>query len=190
LRDIWRSKIQSGKTSIKLLLFAVSLILAFFVFSFIAGRKDAIKDNEAGVLVNRNGTFKVYKKGDKPFALPFFQKFYLISTEPVVLSFTDEEAARISLKGMKVVIVASQLTYSIHDAEKAITAYGPSDPHIIIRENIKEETINLLKKYLTSVEILDDAQQRISLIALLHIDLMSIFREKGISISGYQLRYQ
>jgi regulator of protease activity HflC (stomatin/prohibitin superfamily) len=181
-------KDQTGRISVKIFLFLAFLVLAFFFFSFIVGKKDPIKDNEVGVLVNRDGTFRIFKTGDKPFAFPFLQNVHVVSTEPVVVTLVDDEAAVISSKDGKEFSVESQITYLIDDMRKTIEVYGFSEPHDRIREKIREIVSKLLQENIRSIDALDDSKERVFIIAQMHMDLNELLADTGINISSYQLR--
>ncbi len=175
---------------IKAILFLVSLIIFVLLFSFTIGKRDVIKDNEAGILVSRGKIIRIYRGGEKPFVVPFFQKFYLISIEPVTFYITGEEAMKVITSGKKDFMMESQITYKMEDVEKAVSYFGFLDLNSGIQERIKNTISKLLQDTPVEDASIFNTKQRISFMAQLHIDLNSVMKKEGININSFQIRFK
>jgi hypothetical protein len=158
---------------------------------FLPGCKQIkIGENEAGVILNKDGTVTVYKTGETHFVFPLSQEIHMISTGPTVLSFVDEEGVKIAASKEGNVSVESQLSYVITDIPVAVRSFGAVETHKQIRNTLKMELTALIKEKVPDVSVLDDSKERIMLTAQIHLDLNKNIEGKGIKITSFQIRYR
>jgi len=178
---------KSSKTA-KITVFLAVLVIAFLFFSFFLGRKPTVKKGEVGLVKSISGDYRILKEGEKPFVLPFIQKYTTLSTGTEVVSFVEEEGYNIP--GSKKGRIESQITYSIDNPKTVADRFGIEDTSGRIRDRIKESLTGLLAKMVTSETDLNDPTVRIPLIAEIHIGLNESLKEDGISILSYRIRME
>lgn len=158
--------------------------------SIISCSTKSIKENEVGVVVSSGGEFKVYRSGEQPSVMPFFQKFYTISVEPAILSFVGDEGVEVVLEDGRKVNIESQVTYFIRDAEKVVKKFGYEDVQNKIRERIKHEVSTFLSKSFARPGSFNETSHRIQTMAEINILLNETMNPEGINISSFNIRHE
>ncbi len=171
----------------KPLLLCLALVLIASAVLISGCKKIIVGADEAGIIQKKNGSLTVFNPGETHYIFPLFQQFYLISTKPTVLSFINEEGVHIAASN-HAGIIESQLSYLIQDLPKAVRYFGADEIHKQIRNALKTELATIIKKQIPDVTLLDDPGKRIPLTAQIHLDLNSSIADKGIEITGFQLR--
>jgi len=177
-------------TLVKFLIFLFFLIVAFLVYSFAIGRQPPVGEGEVTVVTALTGGEKIYHTGERPFVFPFIQKSYMLRTGAMVVSLVDDEGMSLSKKGKKETRIESRVTYKIDDVQKALNSFGLKDTHREIRKRIKEAVARSLKDKVTGIETIDKAENRIPLIADIHIGLSETFKKDGLKILSYRIRFR
>ena len=190
----WRNGAMSGRKemlNIKVsVLLIIVIILAAGLLLLFYGKRYPIGENEAGVVVSMGGSYSIYESGEKPFVIPLFEKLYLISGEPVVLSFVDDDGLKVRTKGGKDLNIGSQVTYDISDIRKAVESYGFSDINAKIRKQLKEYISELLTKGFSEAGSIEDSGRRVSVMAETHISLIEKMKKYGINVSSFRIGYE
>ncbi len=178
---------KSSKTA-KVTVFLAALVVAFLFFSFFLGRKPPVKNGEVGLVRNIAGDYRIFREGEKPFVVPFFQNYTTLSTGAEVISLVGEDGY--SLPGRKEGRIESQVTYSIDNPETVAKRFGLEKTSEKIRDRIKKSLFDLLKRMVTPETDLNDPKVRIPLIAEIHLGLNESLKEEGISILSYRIRME
>jgi len=168
----------------------VIIILVVLLTAFAFAKKAVVGEGEAGVTSGLGGTFTIYAPGEVPYAIPFLERYATISTSPKVVSFIDEEAVPLESGGEKSIRVESQVTYSIVDIQKAVKAFGIENTHQNIRDEIGKLLRSIVKEAIPDIKKLDSDTERPLITATIHLNLNDLMKDRGVSISGYQLRYR
>lgn len=184
-------KDENGKALLKVILFLISLVIAFLFFSFVMGKNDVIRDNEVGVVAGKDGSYKIYTAGEKPQRIPFYHEFYRISIAPRVVTLAGVESVSLKKEKDKELKVESQITYIIDDVDKVIKRFGYKEPHLWIREKIKEMTSKLIKEHIKDIDALEkNPKERITLMAQMHIKINEMLKDDGVKVNSFQIRFE
>ncbi len=179
-------KNTKSSSATKATVFLGALVIAFLFFSFFLGRKPPVKNGEIGLTKGITGDYRIFREGEKPFVIPFVQKYATLPTGAEVISFIGDEGY--SIPGDKKGRIESQVTYSIDDPETVARSFGIERTNEKIRERIRERLTRLLEKMVTSETDLGDPKVRIPIIAEIHLGLNDSLKEEGISILSYRIR--
>lgn len=177
------------KKSLKVIL-PVIVLLLLIAAAFASAKKGVVGEGEVGVTRGVGGTFTLYGPGKVPYAIPFIQDYHTVSTRPEVVSFMDEQAVRLESPDGKAIYVESQVTYNIVDVQKAVKEFGSEDIHQKIRNEIQNVLDSVVKEAIPDIRMIDSDTERPLITATIHLNLNDLMKEKGVSVSGYQIRYK
>jgi len=170
------------------LLILISFIaLTFFALSACT-KKDVVKEGEAGVVIGSGGTIKVYSPGEVPSLSLFGDKYYLIATQPEVITFADDKSIKVASSG-PIQEVGSQITYFISDVSIAVKEFGVENIQSNISDAIRTQLELSLKEEMKDAGSLQDDKAIPLLTARVHVNLNEKMKSKGLSITNFQLGF-
>lgn len=172
------------------LIVPIIVVLMLILVTVAIAKKSVVGEGEVGVTSGFGGSITIYDPGKVPYAIPFIERYGIVSTMPKVVSFTDGESVKISSKEGESIFVESQVTYSITDVEKAVKTFGIEDTHQNIRNEIKRLLDIVVKDAIPDIKAIDNDKERPLLTATIHLNLNDLLKDKGVSVSGYQIRYK